>query len=48
MDEQNYREYSKILKESGIPLDMQKELQRLIDQERLKSSADAIDSKEGV
>lgn len=48
MDEQNYKEYTKVLKESGIPLDMQKELQRLIDQEHLKSSADAIDSKEGV
>lgn len=38
MDEQNYREYTKVIKESGIPLDMQKELQRLVDKEYLHTS----------
>lgn len=37
MDKQNYRELSKAVKESGIPLDMQKELQRLLDKELMES-----------
>lgn len=36
MDEQNYREYTKVLKESGIPLDMQKYFQKFLDQEYYK------------
>lgn len=49
MDEQNYKEYTKVLKESGIPLDMQKELQRLIDQEYLcECCTGATDSKKEV
>ena len=38
MDKQNYREISKAIKESGIPLDMQKELQRLLDKELMAST----------
>ena len=33
MTEQNYKELTAVLKESGIPLDIQKELQRLVDKE---------------
>lgn len=33
MREQNYKELTAVLKESGIPLDIQKELQRLVDKE---------------
>lgn len=36
MDEQNYKEYTKVLKESGIPLDMQKYFQKFLDQEYYK------------
>ncbi len=33
MTEQNYKELTAAVKESGIPLQIQKELQRLIDKE---------------
>lgn len=36
MDEQEYKEYTKVLKESGIPLDMQKYFQKFLDQEYYK------------
>ena len=38
MDEQTYKELTSAVQESGIPLDLQKELQRLIDQEYLGKS----------
>lgn len=37
MDEQIYRELSKAVKESGIPLDLQKVIQRLLDKELMES-----------
>lgn len=36
MDEQTYKELTAAVKESGIPLDYQKELQRLLDEEYFK------------
>ena len=38
MDKQNYREISKAVKESGMPLPIQKELQRLLDKELIAST----------
>lgn len=37
MDKQTYREISKSVKESGIPLDFQKVIQRLLDKELMES-----------
>lgn len=33
MSEQDYKELTAVLKESGIPLDMQKDFQRMLDKE---------------
>ena len=38
MDEQTYKELTAAVKESGIPLDIQKELQKLIDKEYIGKS----------
>ena len=38
MDEQTYRELTAAVKESGIPLDMQKEIQGLLDEKYFSGS----------
>ena len=37
MTKQNYKELTAAVKESGIPLQMQKELQRLLDKEFIEN-----------
>ena len=41
MTEQNYKELTEALKHSEIPLQMQKELQRLIDKEYINNSCNS-------
>lgn len=45
MDEQTYKELTAAVKESGIPLDYQKELQRLLDEEYFKDKKQRTEEK---